>query len=53
MAFLSPIKPKIFKEAKKDESWIFLMQEGLNQFERSDVSKLVPRPSDQSVIGTK
>ena len=29
------------------------MQEKLNQFERRDVWELVPRPSDQSVIGTK
>ena len=29
------------------------MQEELNQFERSDVWELVPRYSDQSVIGTK
>ena len=29
------------------------MQEVLNQFERSDVWKLIPRLSDQSVIGTK
>ena len=37
MAFLSQIEPKSFKEAEKDESWIFAMQEKLNQFERSDV----------------
>ena len=29
------------------------MQEELNQFERSKVWKLVPRPSDHSIIGTK
>ena len=29
------------------------MQEELNQFERSDVWELVPRPSDHSVIRTK
>ena len=29
------------------------MQEELNQFERSEVWELVPRPSNQSVIGTK
>nr|CAN78412.1 hypothetical protein VITISV_023930 [Vitis vinifera] len=28
------------------------MQEELNQFERSEVWELVPRPSNQSVIGT-
>ena len=29
------------------------MQEELNQFERNKVWELVPRPNDQSVIGTK
>ena len=52
-AFLSQIEPKSFKETEKDESWIFVMQEELNQFERSDVWELIPRTIDQSVIGTK
>ena len=29
------------------------MQEELNQFERNEVWELVPRPSNQSVIGTR
>ena len=29
------------------------MQEELNKFERNEVWELVPRPNDQSVIGTK
>ena len=29
------------------------MQEELNQFERNEVGELVPRPNNQSVIGTK
>ena len=29
------------------------MQEELNQFERSEVWELVPRPQNQSVIGTR
>ena len=53
MTFLSQIEQKSSKEAKNDESWTVTMQEELNQFERSDVWELVPRPSDQSVIGTK
>ncbi|KAL6319674.1 hypothetical protein AAG906_026733 [Vitis piasezkii] len=36
-----------------DENWMIAMQEELNQFERSEVWELVPRPSNQSVIGTK
>ena len=37
MTFLSQIEPKSFKEAEKDESWIFAMQEELNQYKKSDV----------------
>ena len=29
------------------------MQEELNQFERNEVLELIPRPNDQSVVGTK
>ncbi|KAL6345561.1 hypothetical protein AAG906_017288 [Vitis piasezkii] len=36
-----------------EENWMIAMQEELNQFERSEVWELVPRPSNQSVIGTK
>ena len=53
LAFLSQIEPKNFKDAENDEFWILAMQEELNQFERSDVWELVPRPSTQSMIGTK
>ncbi|WJX12366.1 hypothetical protein P8452_02876 [Trifolium repens] len=40
-------------EALTDEAWIEAMQEELNQFERSEVWDLVPRPEDMNVIGTK
>nr|XP_009776875.1 PREDICTED: uncharacterized protein LOC104226551 [Nicotiana sylvestris] len=33
--------------------WVNTMQDELNQFERSQVWYLVPRPKDRSVIGTK
>ncbi|KAL6320974.1 hypothetical protein AAG906_010783 [Vitis piasezkii] len=36
-----------------DENWMIVMQEELNQFERSEVWELVPRPQNQSVIGTR
>ncbi|XP_070047029.1 uncharacterized protein [Nicotiana tomentosiformis] len=36
-----------------DADWVNVMQDGLNQFERSQVWHLVPRPKDRSVIGTK
>ena len=53
IAFISQIEPKNFKEAEFDESWLLTMQEEINQFIRNDVWELVPRPSHQSVIGTK
>ena len=40
-------------DAENDESWIMAIQEELNQFERNNVSELVPKPEHQSIIGTK
>ncbi|KAK2388640.1 putative mitochondrial protein [Trifolium repens] len=51
--FVSLFEPKNVKEALTDEAWIEAMQEELNQFERSEVWYLVPRPEDVNVIGTK
>lgn len=53
VAFLCNIETKNIKEASTNDYWILSMQEELNQFERNEVWELVPRPSDQSVIGTK
>jgi hypothetical protein len=46
-------KTLFVKEALTDEAWIEAMQEELNQFERSEVWDLVPRPENVNVIGTK
>ncbi|KAK2409679.1 putative mitochondrial protein [Trifolium repens] len=51
--FVSLIEPKNVKEAITDECWIEAMQEKLNQFKRSEVWHLVPRPEGFNVIGTK
>jgi hypothetical protein len=51
--FVSKFEPKNVKEALTDECWIDAMQEELNQFKRSEVWDLVPRPNDINVIGTK
>ncbi|KAL1207218.1 putative mitochondrial protein [Cardamine amara subsp. amara] len=51
--FVSSIEPKNHKEALVDEYWIAAMQDELEQFERSDVWDLVPRPQDANVVGTK
>ncbi|XP_070042956.1 uncharacterized mitochondrial protein AtMg00820-like [Nicotiana tomentosiformis] len=52
-AFLSLIEPKNVAEALQNADWVNAMQDELNQFERSQVWHLVPRPLDRSVIGTK
>ncbi|MCI43788.1 gag-pol polyprotein, partial [Trifolium medium] len=51
--FVSKFEPKNVKEALTDEFWIGAMQEELNQFKRSEVWDLVPRPDGINVIGTK
>jgi len=53
LSFLSQIEPKTAKEALLDEDWISAMQDELNQFTRSKVWELVPKPDDTSIIGTK
>ncbi|GAA0166049.1 hypothetical protein LIER_21297 [Lithospermum erythrorhizon] len=52
-SFISKVEPKNIDEALKDEHWIRAMQEELLQFQRNDVWKLVPRPKDHNLIGTK
>lgn len=53
ICYISTIEPKTVAEALKDEHWIHAMQEELLQFERNKVWKLVPKPADVNVIGTK
>ena len=53
LAFISQIEPKKLNYAIVDENWVIAMHKELNQFERNEVWELVPRPNNQSVIGTK
>ena len=52
-AYESLIEPKNIKEALLDSDWIGAIQEELNQFERSRVWNLVPKPQNRTVIGTR
>ncbi|GJW40644.1 retrovirus-related pol polyprotein from transposon TNT 1-94 [Tanacetum coccineum] len=51
--FISTIEPKNINEALKDENWMMVMQEELNQFKTNDVWELVPNLMDMTIIGTK
>ncbi|XP_070048994.1 uncharacterized mitochondrial protein AtMg00820-like [Nicotiana tomentosiformis] len=52
-AFLSLIEPKNIAKALQDADWVNAMQDKFNQFERSQVWHLIPRPKDKSGISTK
>ena len=44
---------KLIEEALTDPDWVIAMQEELNQFKHQQVWKLVPRPKQRKVIGTR
>ena len=44
---------KNITEAICEESWVSAMKEELSQFEKNEVWTLVPKPQNQSVIGTR
>ena len=50
---VSSIELKKIDEALKDVDWVNAMHEGLNNFTRNQVWKLVERPKNHNVIGTK
>ena len=52
-AYVSLIEPKNIKEELLDSYWISAMQEELNQFEKSRVCNLVPKPQNKTVIGMR
>ncbi|KAG9444872.1 hypothetical protein H6P81_016212 [Aristolochia fimbriata] len=53
VCYISQVEPKKVEETLKDEFWIRVMQEELEQFERNQVWTLVPRSTNLNVIGTK
>jgi hypothetical protein len=46
-------EPKKLEDALKDSDWVNAMHEELNSFARNQVWKLVERPKNYNVIGTK
>ena len=52
-SFLSQEEPKKVEDALLDADWVLAMQEELNQFKRNKVWKLVPKPKNRTIIGTK
>ena len=53
VAFTSQVEPRKFDDAFLEVEWVNAMHEELEQFERNEVLKLVPRPAHLNVIETK
>ena len=53
VAFTSQVEPRKVDDAFLEVEWVNAMHEELEQFERNEVWKLVPRPEHVNVIGTK
>ena len=51
--FLSLSEPKKIDNALPDPNWVSAMQEELSKFKRNQVWRLVPRPSNKIVVGSK
>lgn len=53
VVYVSKIEPKNIQQALMKEAWIDSMQSELGEFERNEVTELVPKPKGVNVIGTK
>ena len=47
------VEPKSVDEACKDDHWIQVMKEEIDQIVKNETWELVPRPKDKNVIQTK
>ena len=52
-AFVASFEPRDVTHALSDSSWVNVMHEELENFERNQVWTLVEPPPNQNVIGTK
>lgn len=53
MCFISKSEPNNVKVENKDECWINVTQEELDQFEKNKAWELVPWPDSANIIDTK
>ncbi|XP_070020072.1 uncharacterized mitochondrial protein AtMg00820-like [Nicotiana sylvestris] len=53
IALISQVEPKKIKETLKDSNWLQAMQEQLDQFDKNQVCKLLPKLENAPIIGTK
>ena len=53
IAFISMVEPRKFNEASKDANWLKSMNGELDQIEKNVTWELVPRPTNENVIGSK
>ena len=51
--YLSQVEPAKVEDVLQDESWVEVMHDELQQFQRNDIWTLVPRLEGVNIIGTK
>ena len=51
--YLSQVEPAKVEDVLQDESWVEVMHDELQQFQRNDIWTLVPRLEGVNIIGAK
>jgi hypothetical protein len=51
--FISMLEPKNFNEASKDDHWVKVMNDELDQIEKNNMWEMVHRPEGKNIIGSK